>query len=345
MASLNKTLLGHLNGREIYEYTIKNKHGIEASIMNYGAAITKLLCPDNKESIGDILLGFSTLDGYLQKNNPYMNCIVGRYANRIANAKFTIDGIDFKINSSTDYYSLHGGIKGFDKKIWKVVHQSVDTIIMHYISEDGEEGFPGTLAVEVKYMLSDYNELHMEYIATIDKACTVNLTNHCYFNLSAGKAANILHHDLRVIGQSITELDAHSLPTGAITPVINTIFDLNERKNLGRQFELIDGYDHNWVLGDKTERPKFVATLYHDLSGRLLEVYTTEPGIQVYTSNGFDGTLKHTKGNTVYNKFAGICLETQMFPDSPNHTHFPNTILMPDEEYRHHTIYKMKVFD
>jgi aldose 1-epimerase len=345
MSLTNKVSLGKINGKEIAEYTIKNKHGIEVSIMEYGATITKLVCPDKEGKIGDIVLGFSSLEGYLHKDNPYMNCIIGRFANRISNSKFSVENTEFFINSTVENYALHGGINGFDKKIWEVVHHNTDTIILSYTSVDGEEGFPGTLVVEVKYMISEYDELHIEYTATIDKACPINLTSHCYFNLSAGKESNVLSHDLRVIGDTITELNDSSIPTGVFSIVDQTIFDLNDKKNLGHQFESIDGYDHNWVLGEKSDRPKFVATLYHALSGRLLEVYTTEPGLQIYTSNGFDGSLTNTKNDVTYDKFAGICLETQLFPDSPNHPHFPNAVLYPDDVYKHHTIYKMKVVD
>lgn len=341
----HNNLLGLLDDKEIMEYNIKNKHGICVHIMNYGATVTKLMCPDNKGVMGDIVLGFDEFDGYLQRDNPFMNCIVGRYANRIAKSQFSLDGVNYTINSNSPHYSLHGGITGFDKKIWNVVYQSEDTLILNYYSKDGEEGFPGNMEVEVKYMISEFNELHMEYTATIDTACPVNLTNHCYFNLSAGSDKDILNHDLRVIADYITALDENSIPTGQLMAVKDTVYDLNERKNIGNQFKQIDGYDHNWVVGTKSERPKFVASLFHNASGRVLEVFTTEPGIQVYTANGFDGSLKNTKANQSYEKYGAICLETQMYPDSPNHDNFPNTILYPDEEYKQHTIYKMKVID
>jgi aldose 1-epimerase len=340
----NKTnLLGKIDGVEIIEYTMVNNKSTTVKIMNYGATVTKLCCIDKNDKLADIILGFDNLDGYLQKDNPYMNCIVGRFANRINKAQYKHEGQTIQLASTNKDYVLHGGINGFDKKIWELVYQTDNCLIFAYTSIDGEEGYPGTLYVEVKYTLSDDDELHIEYTATTDKATVVNLTNHCYFNLSGGEESNVLNHELRVKAASITEVDKNSIPTGKFIEVEGTIFDLNEKKLIGEQFKNIDGYDHNWVVGEKVERPRFIASLHHELSGRVLEVYTTEPGVQVYSSNSFDGKLSHTKENKSYGKFAGICLETQLFPDSPNHLHFPTAFLLPDEEYRQHTIYKMKV--
>ncbi len=310
--------------------------------MTYGASITRLCCLDKNGTLDDIILGFENLEGYLQTDNPYMNCIVGRVANRIANAQYKHNGETIKINSHNADYVLHGGINGFNKKIWTVLSHDECSISLSYKSVDGEEGFPGNLDVEVKYSLTDEDELHIVYTAMTDKACPVNLTSHCYFNLGGGSEEDVLDHELLVVSDKLTTVDENSIPTGDFTAVLDTPYDLNTKKLIANQFKNIAGYDENWVVGDKTDIPKFCACLSHSKSGRALEVYTTEPGIQVYTSNSFDGNLQNTKGGKIYKKHAGICLETQLFPDSPNHPHFPNSILEVGKQYRQHTIYKMK---
>lgn len=343
---------GEVDGEKVTQYTLTNPFGMIVKILNYGGTVTDIIVPDKNGKPGNVVLGFDSLSGYLQTGNPYFGCLVGRYANRIANAQFTLDGKEYKLAANNKGNTLHGGVKGFDKRVWKTSHintDSVSSIKLSYDSKDMEEGYPGNLHAEVVYSLTKNNELKIEYTATTDKATPVNLTNHCYFNLSAGTDSTILDHELMLRAQQFTPVNDQLIPTGKIvyvnaadgaaTPVPEMNF-LTPKK-IGKDISLVQGgYDHNWVCQKPENRFDRVASLYHRPSGRFMEVYTTEPGIQFYSGNFLNGTLKHTTGGIKYVKHAGLCLETQHFPDSPNQPAFPNTILKPGETYQQITVYK-----
>jgi len=292
-----------------------------------------------------VALGFDSLSGYLQKGNPFFGCLVGRYANRIANAKFTLDGKEYTLAANNNGQSLHGGIKGFDKVLWKAEKLPGDSSLkLTYLSKDGEEGYPGNLAAEVVYTLTSENELKIDYTATTDKATVVNLTNHSYFNLSAGSDSTILDHELQLNADHYTPVNEFLIPTGKIDPVKETPMDFTTAKLIGKDIDSVKGgYDHNWVINKTGTGLEKIASLYHTASGRLMEVYTTEPGVQFYTGNFLDGSLINTKNGQKYMQHAGLCLETQHFPDSPNQPAFPTTILKPGETYKQTTLYKFSV--
>jgi aldose 1-epimerase len=267
--------------------------------------------------------------------------LVGRYANRIANAKFTLDGKEYALAANNGLNTLHGGLKGFDKVIWNVKLFNDSGLLLSYSSKDGEEGYPGSLSVDVMYSLSDDNGLKIEYAAVADKATPVNLTNHCYFNLSAGADSTILDHELMLRATQFTPVNDQLIPTGKIDTVKGNAMDFTSAKKIGKDIaQVAGGYDHNWVFQKPENRFDLVASLYHPPSGRYMEVRTTEPGIQFYSGNFLNGTLKNTRGGVKYVKHAGLCLETQHFPDSPNQPAFPNTILKPGETYQQITVYK-----
>lgn len=337
----DKVLFGMIGTDSVFQYTLTNKNGMVVKILNYGGAVTDIITPDKNGKMGDVVLGYDSLAGYLQTGNPYFGVLVGRYGNRIANAKFTLDGKEYTLAANNGPNTLHGGLKGFDKVIWAV--KSFDDASLHlsYLSKDGEEGYPGNLSVDVTYSLSDDNGLKIDYTATTDKATPINLTNHCYFNLSAGADSTILDHELMLKAEKYTPVDKGLIPTGKIADVKGTPMDFTTSKKIGRDIAQVEGgYDHNWVFQKPENRFDMVATVYHEPSGRYMEVRTTEPGIQFYSGNFLDGTLKYTRGGVKYVKHAGLCLETQHFPDSPNQPAFPTTILKPGETYQHITIYK-----
>lgn len=335
---------GEVDGQKITQYTLTNPAGMVVKIINYGATVTDILTPDKSGKMGNVVLGYDSLAGFLQTANPYFGCIVGRYANRIANAKFTLDGKEYKLASNNGVNSLHGGLKGFDKRVWKasdINTDSISSIKFTYDSKDREEGYPGNLHAEVVYTLTKDNGLKIEYTATTDKATPVNLTNHCYFNLSTGADSTILDHELMIKARQFTPVNAELIPTGKIDTVAGNAMDFTSAKKIGKDIARVDGgYDHNWVFQKPENRFDMVASLYHQPSGRYMEVSTTEPGIQFYSGNFLDGTLKYTRGGVKYVKHAGLCLETQHFPDSPNQPAFPNTILKPGETYQQITVYK-----
>ncbi|HMU45823.1 MAG TPA: aldose epimerase family protein [Chitinophagaceae bacterium] len=336
---------GEFDGQPITEYTLTNSHGMQVGIINYGGTVTKILTPDKSGTMGDVILGYDSLAGYLQTGNPYFGCLVGRYGNRIANAKFTLDGKEYSLAPNNNGQSLHGGNKGFDKVMWNSEILPGDSSIkLTYLSKDGEEGYPGNLTVEVIYTLTADNALRIDYKAETDKATPVNLTNHCYFNLSAGTDSTILDHELYLNAGKYTEVNDLLIPTGNLPDVNNTPMDFTTPKTIGRDIASVKGgFDHNWVLSRTNNNIEEIATLYHPASGRFMEVFTTEPGIQFYSGNFLDGTLKHTRNNQKYVKYAGLCLETQHYPDSPNQPSFPNTILKPGETYTQTTLYKFSV--
>ena len=339
--SMTSKPYGSVAGKPVTQYTLTNANGMSVSILNYGGTVTNIVVPDKSGKMGDVVLGFDSLHGYLQKNNPYFGCLVGRYANRIADARFSIDGKMYTLAANNNGNSLHGGLRGFDKVVWSAAPTGDGCgLKLTYVSKDGEEGYPGTLSVSVEYDLTDDNELRIVYRATTDKPTPVNLTNHCYFNLSAGKDSTILDHVLTIAADRYTEANDKLIPTGRLLDVHGTPMDFNVAKKVGDDIQKVPGgYDHNWVVNRKGEGLEQIATLYHPASGRFMEVFTTQPGVQFYTGNCLDGTIKGEKGK-VYVKNAGLCLETQHFPDSPNQPTFPNTILRPGETFHEETVYK-----
>jgi aldose 1-epimerase len=335
---------GEVDGEKIVQYTLTNPSGMVVKILNYGGTVTDIMTPDKNGKMGNVVLGYDSLAGYLQTANPYFGCLVGRYANRIANAKFTLDGKEYTLAPNDHGNTLHGGIKGFDKRVWKasdINTDSISSVKFTYDSKDREEGYPGNLHAEVVYTLTNENELKIEYTAISDKATPVNLTNHCYFNLSAGTDSTILDHELMIKAGRYTPVNDKLIPTGKIDTVAGNAMDFTSPKKIGKDIAKVPGgYDHNWVFQKPENRFDMIATLYHEPSGRLMEVRTTEPGIQFYSGNFLNGTLQNTRGGVKYVKHAGLCLETQHFPDSPNQPAFPGTILKPGETYQQITVYK-----
>ncbi len=336
-------------GRNVDIYTLTNDKGVEARIMNYGGIVVSLKVPDNKGRMGDVVLGFDDLESYLTKN-PYFGCIVGRYGNRIAKGRFTLDGKEYKLAANNGENHLHGGLRGFDKQLWKAkpfTTKQGPALELRYVSKDGEDGYPGRLSVTVVYTLTSDNSLRIDYTATTDQATVVNLTNHSYFNLAG--SGDILNHQLIINADRFTPVDAGLIPTGELRSVKGTPFDFTTPHSIGERIAAPDeqlvvgrGYDHNFVLNnwDRTLRQQI--RVYEPTSGRVLEVFTTEPGVQFYSGNFLDGTLTG-KGGRGYQQRSGFCLETQHFPDSPNHPNFPTTTLKKGETYRTTTLYRFSV--
>jgi len=340
-ASMQKVFFGTVGNDSIYQFKLQNAKGTEVFIMNYGGTITNLLVADKNGQKGDVVLGFDSLSGFLQKGNPYFGALIGRYGNRIANGKFTLDGKTYALATNNNGNHLHGGIKGFDKVVWNVDAASDSALHLSYNSKDGEEGYPGNLQVKVVYSLDNDNALKIDYTATVDKACPINLTNHTYFNLSAGKDSTILDHELMIDADRYTAVNDKLIPTGQLPSVKNTPMDFTKAKRIGNDIDKVKGgFDHNWVLNNKDASLSLIATLYHPASGRFMEVSTTQPGVQFYTGNFLDGTLTGGKNGAKYVQHAGLCLETQHFPDSPNQPSFPSTVLKPGETYHQVTVYK-----
>ncbi len=343
-AAVQDSVFGHAAGEVVRIYTLKNSHGIEARIMTYGASIVSLKTPDRNGHLQNIVLGFSTLDPYLA-GVPYYGATVGRYANRIARARFALDGKTYALNANDGPNSLHGGARGFDKRIWRAtVDTAHNSIALTYMSADGEEGFPGQLTARVTYRLHEDDSLSIEYAATTTAPTPLNLANHSYFNLSGEPSRTILEHTLSINADKFTPVDATLIPTGELRPVAGTPFDFRAEAVIGSridaddaQLQLGHGYDHNWVLNAKRgEALRFAARLSDPASGRVLEVFTTQPGLQFYSGNFMDG--KPAGRGSVYNHRTGLCLETQHFPDAPNQAAFPNTILRPGETYSQRTV-------
>jgi aldose 1-epimerase len=349
---VKKQAFGKLaDGQEISLYTLSNKSGMAASVMNYGAILVSLRVPDKAGKLGDVVLGFDSLEGYL-KPNPYFGAIVGRYGNRIAHGTFQLDGVRYSLAKNNGANSLHGGLKGFDKQVWTAQETAVDgapAVAFHYLSKDGEEGYPGNLSVTVTYSLNDANELKIGYSATTDKDTVLNVTNHSYFNLKGEGEGDILGHVLRLNSDRFTPVDSGLIPTGELKPVKGTPFDFTTPEVIGARIEAKDeqiklggGYDHNFVL-NKTGKEMTLAAVASDLtSGRVMEVSTTEPAVQFYTGNFLDGTVTG-KGGHVYARRSGFCLETQHFPDAPNHPKFPSVVLKPGETFASTTVFKFSV--
>jgi len=336
---------GSFEGNPVTEYTMTNANGVQVGIINYGGTITKIITPDKNGLMGDVVLGYDSLSGFLQRGNPFFGALIGRYGNRIANAKFSLAGKEYKLFANDNGNSLHGGRKGYDKVLWNIEKLQGDSSLkLTYLSKDGEEGYPGNLNIEVVYSLSSDNSLMIDYTATTDKATPVNLTNHCYFNLSAGKDSTVLNHELMLNADKYTPVNDKLIPTGVIAPVKGTPMDFTTSKKIGKDIDSVKGgYDHNWVINKNGNSLEKVATVFEPNSGRYMEVLTTQPGIQFYTGNFLNGSLRNTKNGQKYIKHGSICLETQHFPDSPNQPSFPSTILKPGETYKYTTVYKFSV--
>ena len=338
---------GTQGGRPVTLYTLTNAHGLEVRAMNYGGIILSIRVPDRKGQLADIVLGHDTLDGYIP-NPPFLGAIVGRYANRIANGTFTLDGKTYNLPKNDGPNTLHGGIdKTFNKVVWEGEPLNGKTgVAFAYLSKDGEEGFPGNLKVKVTYTLADSNELIVDYEATTDKSTPINLTQHSYFNLAGEGNGDILNQEMMINADRFTPVDKNLIPTGELRPVKGTPLDFTTSTRVGARIDdtydqivLGHGYDHNWILNKKGEGLTLAARVYEPTSGRVMEVSTTQPAVQFYTGNFLDGTVTGKQGH-VYKRRYGLCLETQHYPDSPNHPDFPTTILKPGETFHAKTVFK-----
>jgi len=332
-------------GVPVESYTLRNKQGMEAHIITYGGIITSLTAPDRNGRYADVVLGYDTLAEY-EKGKSYFGALIGRYGNRIAKGRFSLNGTTYKLATNDGPNTLHGGVVGFNKVVWTVTQSSSGKLGLTYTSKDGEEGYPGTLKVDAVYTLTDDNALRLDFTATTDKDTPVNLTQHSYFNLR-GKGT-ILGNELQIPGGRFTPVDATLIPTGQLQPVAGTPFDFRESTAIGaridtkgdEQLKNGKGYDHNWVLDKGAGVFGLVAKVYEPQSGRVLEVSSTEPGVQFYSGNFLDGKVK-AKGGWAYGYREGLALEPQHFPDSPNQANFPSTILRPGQTYKNTIIYKL----
>lgn len=346
--TITKKSWGTVDGQPIDLYTMTNAHGLQVELTNYGGVIVAIRVPDKAGKLDDVALGFDDLNGYLV-NKPYFGALVGRYANRIANGEFTLDGVQYHLAKNNGPNSLHGGLVGFNKKVWHGETFSGDFsagVILTYTSRDGEEGFPGNLKVKVTYTLPENNELQIEYEATTDKATPVNLTHHDYFNLKGEGNGDILGHVLMLNADRFTPTDKTLIPTGELRSVKGTPLDFTTPTAIGArikdnydQLVTAGGYDQNFVINRKVNGLELAARVHEPTTGRTLEVYTTEPGVQFYSGNSLDGTVVGKSGHA-YKKWEAFCLETQHFPDSPNHANFPSTILKPGETYHSRSLYR-----
>ncbi len=345
--SIARTNFGSVDGQPVFLYTLKNHNGTEVAITNYGATIVSLKTPDRTGRFADIVLGFDDLAGYRGKN-PYFGATVGRYANRIAKGRFTLAGKEYRAPVNNGPNALHGGLRGFDKRVWEAKPRT-DSHGAHltctYLSKDGEEGYPGNLKVTVEFTLTDANELRIEYSAATDRETVLNLTNHSYFNLAGQGSGEVLNHRVMLAAEQFTPVDDTLIPTGELRNVAGTAFDFRQPTAIGARIDQPDpqlkaggGYDHNFVVAGG-QQPTLFARVTEPGSGRVLEALTTEPGVQFYTGNHLDGSV-HGKGGKPYGPRAGFTLETQHFPDSPNHPNFPITVLKPGERFHSVTIFR-----
>jgi aldose 1-epimerase len=351
-ATITKESFGKTSaGENIDLYTLRNVHGVEAKITNYGGIVVSLSVPDRNGKFDDVVLGFNDLDSYL-KPHPDFGALIGRYGNRIAKGRFTLNGVEYKLAVNNGENHLHGGIKGFDKVIWTgkgIKTPAGPAVVLNYLSKDGEEGYPGNLRVNVVYTLTNKDELRIAYTATTDKDTVINLTHHSYFNLLGEGKGDILNHRLRINADRFVPTDAGSIPTGELRKVAGTPFDFLKPTAIGgrinqddEQLKFGSGYDHTWIINGRAGTLRFAAAAQEPTTGRVLEVWTTEPGMQLYTGNFLDGTLTGKSGK-LYPRRSGFCLETQHYPDSPNQPSFPTTTLKRGATYRSTTIYKFGV--
>lgn len=338
-------------GVQIEQYSLKNHKGMEVNIITYGGIISSLKVPNKEGKSEEVVLGFNTLEEY-QKDHPFFGALIGRYGNRIAKGKFKLDGKEYTLAINNKPNALHGGPQGFHRAVWTAEESKggdVASLKLKYVSKDMEEGYPGNLTVYVTYSLDNDNKLEVLYEATTDKKTIVNLTQHSYFNLSSDFSKTILDHQITIDADKLVPVDATLIPTGQLTDVSNTPFDFRKPKLIGKEIEANDdqlkkglGYDHCWVLNNQDKGERLVASAYYPANGRLLEVYSDQPGIQFYSGNFLDGTLATRTGGT-YAKRTGFCLETQHYPDSPNQKNFPSTVLSPGETYKTKTSFKFSV--
>ena len=332
MTAARREPFGAVSGTAIDQFILTNRHGIEVRAISFGGIITSIVTPDRKGSMADIVLGFDSLEGYLAPH-PYFGALIGRYGNRIANGRFTIEGVEYALSANDGPHHLHGGATGFDKAVWHAAQlPDSNGIAFEYESADGEEGYPGSLKVRVCYRLTDDDDLIIEYRATTDKTTHVNLTQHSYFNLAGEGSGDVLDHQLTIDADCYLPVDATLIPLGAIAPVEGTPFDFRTPRSIG------GGYDHNFVLNNWSGAIRHVARASDPVSTRTLDVATSEPGLQFYAGNTLDGRLigKSGRGDGSH---GGFCLETQHYPDSPNHPEFPTTLLRPGEVYQSTTIF------
>lgn len=336
------------DGQQVELFTLTNAHGVQVKVITYGGIVMALEVPDRTGTLADVVLGYDNLEQYLE-DSPYFGAIVGRYGNRIAGGGFTLDGVTFTLATNDGRNHLHGGIRGFDKVVWRgepVRDQHAVGVQLRYLSQDGEEGYPGRLDAVVTYRLTDADELRIDYEATTDRPTIVNLTHHSYFNLAGQGSGDILGHLLQINADRFTPVDAELIPTGELRSVEGTPFDFRRPTAVGAHINLADeqlrngrGYDHNFVLNSGGDSLALAATVYEPTTGRVMEVFTTEPGIQFYSGNFLDGHHVGKKGNA-YHYRTGFCLEAQHFPDSPNKPGFPSVVLRPGQVYRQTTIYR-----
>lgn len=346
---IKKKLFGNLgNDKNVYVFEITNKNGMMVAITNFGGIITSIKVEDKYGAFSEVALGYNEIEKYM-KNPNYFGAIIGRYANRIANGQFRLNNIDYKLAQNDNNNHLHGGVVGFDKVLWEAdtfTKENSAGLLLSYLSKDGEEGYPGNLNVVVCYTLTDDNEINIEYKATTDKPTICSLTNHTYFNLLDGGVSSVLNHKLKINADYFTPISKYAIPFGEIRNVEDTPFDFRSGIELGKNIENDDeqlknasGYDHNYIINGEFGTLRKAAEVYEEKSGRILEVLTTEPGVQLYTGNFIDESLTG-RNNTVYNRRNGFCLETQHYPDSPNNPKFPTVELKPDQVYSSKTIYK-----
>ncbi len=348
--SIEQEIFGYIDGREVVKYLLSNDT-ITVSLLTYGATIQSIVTPDRYGILSDVVLGFDSLEGYLEEQ-PYLGCTVGRYANRIAHGKFTIDDIDYQLATNNDGNHIHGGNKGLDKKVWEAESFADDSkaqVSMSLSSPHMEEGYPGNLDVSVTFTLSQKGKLQIDYSASTDKKTIINLTNHSYFNLHNNHDRPILDHILEINSDKITEINKLCIPTGKFLPISRTPLDFITPTEIGRSIDekhlmlsYGNGYDFNYVLDHNGSLESSVATVLNPVNGKTIQVFTTEPGIQLYTSNWLDGSFSGKRG-IKYNKHGAVCLETQHYPDSPNHPHFPSTLYGPYRTFKSTTIYTFGV--
>ncbi len=335
---------GTFDDKPVHLFTLTNNNGVQVKISDYGATVTSFITPDKNGNKSSIVLGLDSLSGYTA-GVPYFGATVGRYGNRIAKGKFTVDGKEYSLATNDGQNHLHGGKKGFDKVVWTVsdTSGSQPTLSLTYVSKDGDEGYPGNLTSKVTFTLTDDDRLQILYTATTDKSTPINLTNHSYFNLTGDVSNTILNHQVLIDADRYTPVDATLIPTGKIVPVKGTPFDFTTPHKIGERIDQVQGgYDHNWVLNKTDSSLTKAAEVTDSISGRKLEVFTMEPGLQFYTGNFLDGSIK-TAGGKPINKHAAFCMETQHFPNSPNTPAFPTTVLKPGDTYRTMTEYKVSV--
>ncbi len=334
-------------GEPVELFTLTNSKGMQADIMTYGGVLVSLKVPDRSGKLADVVLGFDTLDGYQSiPPPPYFGALIGRYGNRIGGARFTLNGTEYKLAQNNGTNHLHGGLRGFDKVVWKARTPDAQSLELTYLSKNGEEGYPGNLTATVTYTLTENNELKLDYRATTDKDTVLNLTNHSYFDLAGQGEGDVLGHQITINADRFTPVDSGLIPTGELRSVEGTPFDFRQARAIGERIDVDDeqikfgkGYDQNFVLNRSGSGLELAARVMEPKSGRVMEVLTTEPGVQFYTGNNLDGSIRG-KGGKVYGRRYGLCLETQHFPDSPNKPNFPSVVLKPGAQYQTTTVYR-----